>query len=123
MKIKELTISEWQHIQARWAFDNFGIQTSGQQLYGVTEELGELALAILSSLGKLSHAHLKTEQGIRGTAEEHRAAKKDAIGDMVIYLMSYCNLEGFNLQSIIDETCEEVFKRDWKKFPKNGVSE
>lgn len=43
--------------------------------YGVIEELGELA-----------HSDLKSKQNIRGTAEEHEAKAKDAIGDMTVYL-------------------------------------
>lgn len=70
---------------AEWALRNFPNATIHQPLIGVAEECGELC-----------HAHLKAEQGIRGTPEEHLAAKKDAIGDMVIYLMHYCALAGID---------------------------
>jgi len=62
-----------------WATKNFGADRPAyQRLLGAMEELGEL-----------SHAHLKEEQNIRGT-EDHVADAKDAIGDIVIYLMDYC---------------------------------
>src|SRR5688572_17945800 len=46
-----------------WGKRNFGEQPAHRFLLGMLEELGEL-----------SHAHLKQEQGIRGTNEEHEAA-------------------------------------------------
>jgi NTP pyrophosphatase (non-canonical NTP hydrolase) len=61
-----------------WADYNFGDIPSEQPVLGVIEELGEL-----------SHAHLKTLQGIRNN-EDHFAAKKDAVGDILIYLADYC---------------------------------
>lgn len=81
-------MSELSKIQAEvgeWALRNFPKATVHQPLIGVAEECGELC-----------HAHLKAEQGIRGTLEEHLAAKKDAIGDMMIFLMHYCVLAGID---------------------------
>ena len=102
------------HLQARqkaWSAHNFGSQPTHQMIYGMMEELGEMV-----------HAKLKEEQGIR-TNENHRANFKDAIGDQIIYMMGLCNNEGLDLQSIIEETCAEVFARDWVKFPTNGMTE
>jgi NTP pyrophosphatase (non-canonical NTP hydrolase) len=44
-------------------------------------------LGLIEENGELAHAHLKAKQGIRGTPEEHEAAMRDAIGDIVIYLL------------------------------------
>lgn len=69
-------------IEARdeWVAKNFppyeGEVPGNDSILGCIEEAGELA-----------HAHLKNKQGIRGTPEEHEAAAKDAIGDIVIYLL------------------------------------
>lgn len=63
-----------------WVATNFppyeGEVPGNDSLLGCIEELGELA-----------HAHLKAKQGIRGSTEEHDAAAKDAIGDLVVYLL------------------------------------
>lgn len=48
-------------------------------------------LGCIEELGELAHAHLKNKQGIRGTPEEHEVAAKDAIGDLVIYLLGVIN--------------------------------
>lgn len=98
-----------------WTRQNFGKpedRASHQPLLGVSEEVGELC-----------HAHLKAEQGIRGTPEELEAKAKDAVGDILIYLADYCNLRGFDMQEIIEQTWLEVRKRDWKKNSKTGKTE
>lgn len=97
-----------------WADQNFGpsVAPYHRNLLGLMEELGELA-----------HAHLKREQGIRGTAEEHDSKAKDAIGDMMIFLMNYCSDRDWSLGEITQTTWEEVVrKRDWKANPTDGVA-
>ena len=93
-----------------WDKKNFGDQPAYRSLLGAFEELGELA-----------HAHLKEEQGIRES--DYEADAKDAIGDTIIYLANYCNARGFNLQSIISDTWNQVRQRDWVKYPKTGRPE
>ncbi|MDD2998328.1 MAG: hypothetical protein PHV05_04645, partial [Candidatus Riflebacteria bacterium] len=78
-----------------------------------------LLLAVQKQVGKLSHAHLKSLQGIR-TNENHQTAKTDAIGDIIIYLSFYCALEGINLQQAIEQTWAEVSQRNWKTNQVNG---
>ena len=108
--MKTMTFQQLQDEQREWAQRNFGTdRPSYQPLLGAVEELGELA-----------HAHLKSEQGIRGTPEKHAADKRDAVGDVLIYLTDYCNLEGFDLQDLMQETWGEVKQRDWKANPSTG---
>lgn len=95
--------------QKEWALKNFGDKPSWQPLIGVMEELGELC-----------HAYLKREQGIRGTAESHEEEARDAVGDIVIYLLDFCNREHLDLQSVIQDTWAEVKKRNWREDPLNG---
>lgn len=102
-----LSLDELQLEQATWSLSNFGPQPKHRSLLGVTEEVGELA-----------HAHLKAEQGIR-TNENHEAKKKDAIGDIVIYLADYCTQQGFSFQECVEAAWNEVKQRDWKK---NSIS-
>lgn len=80
-----------------------------QPLLGMVEELGEL-----------SHAHLKVEQGIR-TNEDHEAARKDAIGDLLIYLLDYCGVHDLDAEEILEQTWGAVKKRNWKQNPSDGT--
>lgn len=110
MNLKQLQneIQEW----VEYNFLQGKPSDPNKPLFGAMEELGEL-----------SHAHLKQMQGIRGTAKEHELAAKDAIGDLIVYLIDYCNSRNFDLQEIVESTWNEVKKRDWIKYPKNGISE
>ena len=94
-----------------WLHHNFPNQQPEDALLGLVEEVGELA-----------HAHLKYAQQIRGlTNEEYQAQASDAIGDIVIYLMSYCTTNGFELAECLNTAWEEVRERDWIRYPDTGV--
>jgi len=94
-----------------WRAYNFPSHTSWQMLLGIVEEVGEL-----------SHSHLKESQNIRNN-ENHVEQAKDSVGDILIYLLGYCSLRGFDVEDILQETWNEVKKRDWIKFPNNGRTE
>lgn len=98
-----------QEEHAIWEKANFKKRESWQPLMGAIEELGELA-----------HAHLKHSQKIR-VNEDHIEHAKDAVGDIVIYLIGYCSARGFDMESIVQETWNEVKQRDWIKHPEVGV--
>ncbi len=104
----ELSLRQLQEEVRPWTEHNFGHRPSWQPLLGLMEELGEL-----------SHAHLKGEQKIR-TNEDHLASAQDAVGDLIIYLADYCNLRGFDMQTILQATWEKVMKRDWIASPGTG---
>jgi NTP pyrophosphatase (non-canonical NTP hydrolase) len=108
-----MRLREIQKEQSVWAVHNFGPRESIHALLGIQEEVGEL-----------SHVHLKFLQKIRNysqTVFEDKA--RDAIGDIVIYLMDYCNAQGWDLEEIVTATWTTVKIRDWKKFPNNGRTE
>ncbi len=94
--------------QGAWQEYNFPNSTYVECLMGISEEVGEL-----------NHALLKMRQKIR--AGSHELAK-DAIADIVIYIVGLCNQLGYDLDKIMEETWKTVEQRDWIKFPKNGVS-
>ena len=94
-----------------WQLHNFGPPSVVESLIGVTEELGEL-----------SHAYLKNRQGIR-LNENHEEKMKDAVGDLLIYLIAFCEAKRFDLEDILQKTWDEVRQRDWVKFPNNGKTE
>lgn len=87
-----------------WSTRNFPNADPVDAVLGVAEEVGELC-----------HAILKQRQGIRGTSEEHEAKAKDAVGDIVIFLLDVCNRRGWSFAEIVAETWAEVRKRDWTK--------
>lgn len=104
-----ITLNDLQNEVRVWADRNFPDAKPHQPLLGVSEECGELC-----------HAHLKMEQGIRGTYAEHVLAKNDAIGDIIIYLADYCGRNGIDLQAAVEIAWNEVKKRDWQNNPKTG---
>lgn len=113
-----------------WQKHNFPTRGVHIPLLGVGEELGELAsegdsqhiIELCKSLGKLHHAHIKKEQNIRRN-ENHDENKKDAIADILIYLIDYSNDHGYCLETLLTTVWAKVKSRDWVKFPKNGKTE
>lgn len=106
-----MDLYDFQEKHDEWLRHNFPDQKPHDALLGLAEEVGELA-----------HAHLKYEQGIRGlTFSEYITQAGDAIGDIMIYLASYCNTNGFDLGSCLDKAWEEVSARDWKANPETGT--
>ena len=63
----------------------------------------------------MPESHLKEEQGIRNTNNFYES-KKDAVGDIIIYLADYCNQNSINMQVALETTLVEVLKRDWIKY-------
>ena len=106
-----MKLAELQRQVADWVAHNFPSDghDSYQSLLGVTEEVGELA-----------HAHLKGEQCIRGTAAEHEAAARDAVGDVTIYLIQYCIRRGWSFAECVEQVWAEVQQRDWRRYPDTG---
>lgn len=103
------SLTEIQAEMKPWVLHNFGDRPAWQPLLGAVEEVGEL-----------SHAFLKKSQGIR-VNEDHDEAMKDAVADTVIYLMDFCNVQGYSLHQLVHETWEKVGKRDWKKNAATGA--
>ena len=94
-----------------WQINNFGLLPPEDSLLGIVEEVGELA-----------HAHTHNKQRVR-TNENHASNMKDAVGDITIFLMSFCTSYGWDYQSIIEGVWKKVSDRDWVKFPGNGRTE
>ncbi len=107
-----MDLAQLQQEVATWSKHNFPYNEPHHPLLGLAEEVGEL-----------SHAHLKMEQGIRGTESEHMNAKYDAVGDIIIYLADYCFRNGIKLNLAVIQAWDEVKNRDWIKYPRNGRSE
>lgn len=108
-----LTFEQLQKEVGEWSRYNFPRNTNYHPLMGIVEEVGEL-----------HHARLKYEQNIRGMShEEYIAAQADALGDILIYMADYCARNDVDLQDAIEKTWHTVKLRNWRQFPKNGISE
>lgn len=107
-----LNLSDLQAEVKNWSYFNFGEdegpEASMKPLIGVQEELGEL-----------SHCVLKTVQKVR-TSEDHKHNSKDAVGDIMIYLIDFCNRWGVSLEECITIAWNEVKERNWKYSPTDG---
>ena len=79
-------------------------------------------LGVVEEVGELAHIYLKNAQSIRGMIdpEECRYLTMDAIGDIIIYLMDFCNRENIDIQEALETTWKSVSNRDWKKRPETG---
>ena len=103
-----LSVLQAEHRQ--WLKRNFPTQQPHEPLLGLIEEVGEL-----------SHAHLKYEQGIRGyNKSQFLVEAEDAVGDLVIYLASYCNANNLDLETCVERTWAKVRQRDWVADPVGG---
>jgi NTP pyrophosphatase (non-canonical NTP hydrolase) len=76
---------------------------------------------------RLSHAQLKSEQGIRGSSEKHAAVSKLWLGKMLHYVeeeLALFSVKGSNREaeflSAIEATWNKVSKRDWTKDKLGG---
>ena len=104
------SLSKLQRDVHEWKKRNFPNSGDLHQFLGLVEEVGELA-----------HAILKSQQGIRGN--DHVAEAKDAVGDIMIFLLNLCSENGWDLREILIETWEDVAERDWVTHPKDGRGE
>jgi len=102
------SLSSMQRDVHEWKKRNFPNSGDLHQFLGVVEEVGELA-----------HAILKLQQGIRG--DKHVAEARDAVGDIMIFLMNFCSENGWDLREILIDTWDEVKSRDWMKYPERGM--
>ena len=80
-------------------------------------------LGVMKKVGQLSDSHIRTNEPHKHDPEKARELKKASIGDIVIYLADYCNQQGLDLDQCVEARWVEVRARDWKAFPKNGLSE
>lgn len=102
---------DWLQLEVgEWSRKNFPNNRQDNPFYGVVEEVGELA-----------HALLKQDQGIRGTFEEHTNDAKDAVGDILVYLADFCERRNWSMQEIVEEVWGKVKQRDWTKNQKDGT--
>lgn len=103
----KMSLREFQTMCSEWQKRNFGdhFGTGYRNLLGVSEEVGELC-----------HAHLKGEQNIKHTPEKIIELKKDAIGDIAIFLMNYCSSQNLDFQECVEHAWNQIKDRVYEKI-------
>lgn len=89
-KLAALALMQEHHLA--WETGNFGPQPIWVPLNGVVEEAGELF-----------RSYLKIFQGIRGDVSKHKHDAKDAVGDILVFTLSYCTKMGLKMADILKE--------------------
>lgn len=108
VQLDALTIVQEEH--KKWKQHNFGEIEKWEPVFGMIEELGELA-----------HTILKDKQRVREMDTNFRERISDAIGDLMIFTISFCNEYRLDACQVLNKTWNLVKKRDWKKYPKTGI--
>lgn len=104
-----IDIKQLQAEHKEWEEKNFGKQPPTTGFMGMVEEIGELA-----------HAMLKSQQKIRMN-ENHSAKIIDAVGDIFVYMMGFCNASDLDLETVIMNVWSKVKLRNWKINPETGI--
>jgi len=87
-----------------WSKENFSFRQFHHTYLGAMEEMGELA-----------HARLKFEQRLYGS-EYYTDETKDAIGDLIIFLMGICQQHDMKVEDVVNECWEYVKTRNINTF-------
>lgn len=110
--------------------DIFGIQEEHEHWESVNfpNPLGPLAsiAGLTEELGEVAHAVLKNQQKIRGydDMEKTTAEVADGLADLFIYSLGLATFYGIDLEEAYRSTWDKIVnKRDWIKFPGNGVDQ
>lgn len=99
-----------QQLHGEWAMKNIPEYTTGHTVMGLAEGVKVLARLDLDPIEKL-----------KGTHEEHRVQKAEAIRDILAALMHYATLERFDVNSLVQKMWEDINKRDWLRNRVDGV--
>ncbi len=95
-----LTWEELQAEHATWLASRYAGQTPKSPLAGIVGEAGEAHHALLSEYKERMHGQNPRHTG-------HNEAFLDALGDMVIYIISWCNTTGTSItEGSWDTPCE-----------------
>lgn len=113
------TLEKHQQEISDWSYAQFGKPKGKNRAQHDLIDTNDPLLGMVEELGELTHAVLKQKQQIR-TEENHEEKEKDAIGDLMIFLLDYCSRRGFSASEILKNTWEEVKRRDWVGDPVEG---
>lgn len=89
------------------------LQDQLKPLLPPTETDLTLTIKLMRFLGHLSHAHLKTEQGIRGSTDKHTEAGQIAISRFVNHLCLMSCIFSIDFDKLVNTTWDKVRQRVW----------
>lgn len=109
------TLDQIQHEVGQWASHEFGQNVSrDNENVSFGYPLGSLPslLGMIEELGELCRAVGRRHQG-RGhdNSAAYRAAKEDAVADLLVFLCDFACRENINLTSVLNEVWARVQKR------------
>jgi NTP pyrophosphatase (non-canonical NTP hydrolase) len=74
------------------------------------------------AIGRLSHYHLKGEQGIRYTPEQITHHKQEALRVVVHHIIAAAEMQDIDWREAVVKTWAKVKQRDWQKNPLNAAA-
>jgi len=80
----------------------------------------DIVVEAMKYLGKINHAHLKSEQKIR-VSEDHAKNKQFYLHKVTQAMYALSDMMGSDYAGIVNGTWAEVSKRQWKKNAVNGA--
>jgi hypothetical protein len=112
---------------AAWAHRNFDTHDLLAMGLGGSEEVGELAEALIGlagAQGRFAAAILKSRQKIRrfDSDDKLRRAVADAVADAAGFMSQACVILRLDFFTLFSATIEEVMKRDWVANPVDGLA-
>ena len=123
-RLRERSIRTLQTAVAAWSLETFGNNENNRSkvtghpmgslndFFGLVEEVGELARTIICS-----------NQGRKGYDDPAKrlADRKDAVADIMIFLMNFCEREGIDLEETVYETWTKIVsKRTLKNWEEHA---
>lgn len=103
-----MSLRQKQEEVLEWSTRNFGEVPNTQIPVRISSFLG-----MVEEMGEMAHAILKMSEGIRGSTAVHEAKMKDAIGDIIVFLLDFCGRNGLDAQNILHVVWERVKRRDF----------
>ena len=125
-------LEELQEKIGEWSRGNFGDnfsllngqpQYSGCAFWGLVEEVGELAGATI----KFHQGRRGFDPRTREGCEKFKRYQRDAVGDILIFLLDYCGREGINALEALNETWSEIVSKrtvkNWEQHTHENSSD
>lgn len=109
-----MRIDEFQDELTEWTFDNFPDTSLPTAALGTSEEIGELAEAVLglvAAYGNVARAIVKGDQEIRGDADRWMALLPKELADCFIKVCDVAIRSGVDLDSAVTQRWAKVKER------------
>jgi NTP pyrophosphatase (non-canonical NTP hydrolase) len=93
--------------------------------YGLTKQYTEwmpVLLATIRQIGKIARAQLKSEQGIKGSPDEHDQITREAIRETLRFLATFCLVRQISFKDAVAAKWRAVRLRDWQSDPLKGTA-